>query len=150
MNHIVSRFELRIPSRTDCLELIRDFVTKIAGKAGAEAQSVDEIELAVDEACANVMLHAHGRDPGKQIAIVVYLEPSRLTIGVKDEGALFDPTKVPSPDMEEYLRTRKVGGLGIYLIRRLMDEVEYRTGEDGKNELRMVKYLGEAHAEPLP
>ena len=65
----------------------------------------------------------------------------KLTIEVTDEGEHFDPTRVQDLDLEEHIRRHRVGGLGIYLIRRLMDEVEYALDPEGRNELRMVKYL---------
>ena len=63
MDNQDSFFELRLPTRTDYLEMIRDFVGKVAGKAGVSSEQADELELVVDEACANVMLHAHRSDP---------------------------------------------------------------------------------------
>jgi serine/threonine-protein kinase RsbW len=135
------QFELKIPSRTDCLQLIRNFVATVADKAGLEPELVDQVELAVDEACSNVMLHAHGRDSTKQISVVVELGSEQLVIGILDEGKPFDPTSVPSPDLDAHLARHQSGGLGIYLIRRLMDEVEYRRDAAGRNELRMTKYL---------
>jgi serine/threonine-protein kinase RsbW len=142
------RFELRLPSRTDCLHLIRSFVATVADRAGLPPDGIDQVELAVDEACANVMLHAHARNPHKQVCVVLHIEPQKLIIGVTDEGQPFDPTSIPAPDLEAYLSAHRVGGLGIYLIRRLMDEVQYCRSPDGKNELRMVKYLGSAARRP--
>jgi serine/threonine-protein kinase RsbW len=136
-----SNFEIRVPTRTDCLEIVRDFVSKVAGKAGITREVVDDIELAVDEACSNVMLHAHRLDSKKEVRVEVRIADEKLTIQLLDEGPQFDPTQVSSPDMKEYLEQHRVGGLGIYLIRRLMDEVEYRRDSAGRNCLRMVKYF---------
>ena len=141
MSHHDMRFELRLPSRTDCLSLIRVFVARVADRAGLTQDDVDQVELAVDEACANVMLHAHALNPDMQVHVVLDVEPQKLIIGVTDEGRPFDPTSVPVPDLDAYLAAHRVGGLGIYLIRRLMDEVQYCRSQDGRNELRMAKYL---------
>lgn len=141
MNEQDLNFELRIPTRTEYLELIRDFVSKVAGKAGMGRELADELELAVDEACANVMLHAHHLDSSKQIRVLVGLQGTKLMVRVTDEGERFDPTRVPQPDLEQHLSEHRVGGLGIYLIRRLMDEVQYALDAEGRNELCMVKYL---------
>ena len=138
-----SNFEIRVPTRTEFLEIVRDFVSKVAGKAGITRDVVDDIELAVDEACSNVMLHAHRLDSKKEVRVEVHVAGEKLTIELLDEGPHFDPTQVSAPDMNEYIQKHRVGGLGIYLIRRLMDEVEYRRDPTGRNRLRMVKYFEE-------
>ena len=134
-------YRLRLPSRTENLELIRDFVSKIARNAGFSEEEVGKIQLAVDEACTNVVKHAYNGDTRKPIDVAVRIDYDRLTIVVADEGKGFDPKAVEISDLSEYLAELKVGGLGIYLIRTLMDEVEYDIRPGVRNEVRMVKYL---------
>ena len=90
------------------------------------------------------MKHAYQeRNTKKWLDILVKLDIEKLTIVVTDHGKGFDPQKVKVPDMKEYLAQLKVGGLGIYLMRTLMDEVDYNIHPGVKNQVKMVKYLVE-------
>jgi serine/threonine-protein kinase RsbW len=135
-----NEFTLNIPGKTDNLELIRTFVAGVARHAGFGDEDVNKIELAVDEACSNVIEHAYARDEAKDIDITVRIEAPKLTVTVTDHGKSFHFDGVPLPDMKQYLAELRVGGLGIYLMKMLMDEVEYRS-EPGRNEVRMSKYF---------
>jgi serine/threonine-protein kinase RsbW len=137
-------YQLRIPSDTDNLELIREFVTKVADKVGFNSDDVGKIELACDEACTNVIKHAYtpSHKNGKQnLDIVIRIDLNKFTLIVTDHGKGFDPESIKMPDMKEYLAQLKVGGLGIYLMKTLMDEVDYQIKPGVKNQVKMVKYF---------
>ena len=135
------QFELRIPNQTDNLDLIRDFVGKVSGKVGFTEDDIDKIRIAVDEACTNVIKHAYEQEGEDHIGIIIKIDYSKLTIVVTDRGKGFDPKAIEIPDMEAYLTELRVGGLGIYLMKTLMDEVDYAIHPGVRNEVRMVKYL---------
>ena len=135
---------MKIPGQTDNLEIIRDFVAKIARKVGFSTDDVEKIELAVDEACTNVIKHAYDKGQKKPIDISIVIDYQKLTIVVTDEGKGFDPKKLKIPDMKEYLAEMRVGGLGIYLMQSLMDEVEFKSAPGKGNQVKMVKYISEA------
>ena len=141
MDKPIRQYRLKIPSQTDNLDLIRDFVAGIARKVGFDNQEINKIELAVDEACTNVIEHAYQYDESQDIDIAVKIDYQKLTVIVTDRGRSFRMEEVELPDMKTYLAELRVGGLGIYLMKTLMDEVDYRSQPDGKNEVRMVKYL---------
>ena len=144
MPTIECEYQLRIPSETDNLELIREFVSKLAEKVGFNSDDVGKIELACDEACTNVMKHAYSPDQQnrkKSLDIVIQIDFDKLTLIVTDHGKGFDPKSIKMPDMREYLAQLKVGGLGIYLMRTLMDEVDYEMQPGVKNQVKMVKYF---------
>jgi serine/threonine-protein kinase RsbW len=135
-------FRLRVPSRTDNLDLIRIFVGKVAEKVGFQSDEVDKIELACDEACTNVVKHAYKREESaKSLDVAIKIDYQKLTIIVTDHGKSFDPGSVIMPKMKEYLAELRVGGLGIYLMRKLMDEVNYDIQPGVKNQVKMVKYF---------
>jgi serine/threonine-protein kinase RsbW len=136
-----SEYKLRIPSQTDNLELIRDFVSKLASKVGFSEEDVGKIELAVDEACTNVIKHAYKKDVSKPIDIVIKIDFNKFTIVITDRGKGFDPSRLKMPNMKEYLAELRVGGLGIYLMRSLMDKVDYEIKPGVKNKVTMVKYF---------
>jgi serine/threonine-protein kinase RsbW len=141
MPSVERTFVLQVPSSTENLAMIRDFVTSIAAQAGLTPEGVAKIELAVDEACANVMEHAYGRDMTKEVSVRATLDGDILEIDVVDTGQGFDPNAVEQMELEKLITSRRSGGLGMRLMKTLMDEVHYEMIPGKKNELRMIKHL---------
>ncbi len=135
------KYHLRIPSQTDNLEIIREFVTRIARKVGFQEEETSKIELAVDEACTNVIEHAYSKDDRKFIDITIQIDPQKFTIIISDQGKGFDHKKLKAPDMKKYLEEMRVGGLGIFLMQTLMDEIDFDVVGGRKNQVKMVKYF---------
>jgi len=148
MNKITKSYLLKIPSQTDNLELIRNFINGVAKKVGFDSEESNKIELAVDEACTNVIEHAYQHDESKDIDIAIKIDYHKITVVVTDRGKSFNMKEVELPDMESYLAELRVGGLGIYLMKTLMDEVDYHSKPGVKNEVRMVKYLISKYKKP--
>ena len=97
-------------------------------------------ELALEEVFLNVVLHGAPPGPLPRIEVTLALLGHGLTMTVEDTGPHFDPTALPSPDVTASAASRPVGGLGVFLVRQMMDAVSYeRVGEC--NRLRMTKYL---------
>lgn len=134
-------YQLKIPSRTDNLELIRLFVTAVAAKVGFSADDINKIELAVDEACANVIKHAYHQDHKQLIELVIEIDYKKISIIITDHGKGFDISQLPHADVKEYLAEMRVGGLGIYLMRALMDEVEFDSEPGVRTQVKMSKYF---------
>lgn len=105
---------------------------------GVDAATIPDVVLAVDEAATNIILHGYQGQEGI-IEIEVVQEGDALVVRLRDETVPFDPTSVPPPDLTVPLEQRAPGGLGIYLIRQVMDEVMYRITSQGGNELTLVK-----------
>ena len=147
MNKATRNYFLKIPGQTDNLEIIRNFVAGVARKVGFDLEESNKIELAVDEACTNVIEHAYQHDESKDIDIAIKIAYNKFTVVVTDRGRSFKLEEVELPDMNSYLAELRVGGLGIYLMKTLMDEVDYKSKPGGKNEVTMVKYfLKKRHA----
>ncbi|NOZ61239.1 MAG: ATP-binding protein [Calditrichaeota bacterium] len=134
-------YRLKIPGETENLELIRSFVSHIAQMGGFDEDDIYKIELAVDEACANVIKHAYKGRKKENIDLVIEIDFNKLTIIITDQGVGFDVDKILNRDMKEYLAQMKVGGLGIHLIKSLMDDVEFKSQPGEKTEVRMTKYF---------
>ena len=116
-------------------------VTEWAQRAGFDERALYEIQLAVDEACANVVDHAYqGADPG-DIEVSCRLDDQILTVQVRDWGTGFDLTSVADPDLDAPLEERTLGGLGLFLVRQVMDDVQFRSDPELGNELMMSKRL---------
>ncbi|MCB0280945.1 MAG: ATP-binding protein [Calditrichae bacterium] len=135
------RYKIRFPSRTDNLEMVRDFVHGLAVKAGFVEERADQISLAVDEACTNVIKHAHKFNARRMIDLAVIYDKSQIEIIITDKGKGFDPRKLQKPDLSKYIHEAKMGGLGIHLMKTLMDEVNYTFNPGVKNQVSMVKYI---------
>ena len=141
MAAIEKRFTLEVPSSTENLAMIRDFVKRIGYQTGMDEQGVSNLELAVDEACANVIEHAYGHDISKEVIVRAVCDEQAVRISVIDMGQGFDAEAMAPESIETLIHERKSGGLGIRLIKALMDEVSYEIRPGQKNELHMVKRL---------
>jgi serine/threonine-protein kinase RsbW len=130
-----------IESRTDNLLEVRDFVLRAAREFGFSEEEASKIVLAVDEACTNVIKHAYQFAPDREIEIVIQPVKDRMQITVIDDGKSFNPSVAKLPDLKQHLSHYRRGGLGIYLMRTLMDKVEYKYAPGKKNEVRLTKYL---------
>lgn len=116
-------------------------VAESARAAGLDEQVLCQIQVAVDEACANVVAHAYGgMEPGN-MEVSCQIEDQCLVIRVRDWGKGFAPNDVPEPDVTAPLEERCLGGLGLFLIRQFMDEVSYTFDAEQGNELTMIKRL---------
>jgi serine/threonine-protein kinase RsbW len=127
------------PARFDNLAAISEFVTRAAEAAGLDARAVYAVQLAVEEACANIVEHAYGGEGRGDIECTCIVNNNELTVILRDYGRPFDPTSVPEPDLCASLEDRKARGLGLYIIRQLMDKVRFEFIPDSGNVLTMVK-----------
>jgi serine/threonine-protein kinase RsbW len=136
---------LVIRSRTENLSSLRDFISENANNAGLSTDDIDDIILAVDEACTNIIKHAYKSVPDGEIIIEINYNSRKFTIKLIDHGNSFNPESVPLPDLQKYLKQRKVGGLGLYLMRTLMDDVKYISVPGEYNQVLLSKNLNTAH-----
>lgn len=136
--------EMIAPCDTRNLASIRAMVKAAAARCFTEKSLVAKITLAVDEAVANVMEHAYdGLEPG-DVRVAVRTENNKFIVTVTDQGHQFDPGCIATPDMKQHVQQGKRDGLGIFLIRQIMDEINYSyILKSAHNELRMVKYFSE-------
>jgi serine/threonine-protein kinase RsbW len=132
---------LTIKSQTEKLNYVREFISGAARKAGFDDETTSKIALAVDEACTNIIKHAYQYSQDKEIEIGIKTDQGRFEIVITHQGKLFDPSTVKSPDMKEYLTHFRRGGLGMHLMRLLMDAVEYKVIAPEKCEVHMMKKL---------
>lgn len=132
--------DLEVVGRADQLDKIREWVGQVAHLAGLSDEQVFQVQMSVDEACANVVEHAYEGIEGGSIALKCVWNAETLTITIQDCGKPFDPEAVPPPDLSTDLETRQVRGLGLYFMRRLMDQVHFEF-DQGCNRLVMVKKI---------
>ncbi len=149
MSRILKRYDLKLSSQSDNLAIVRDFVASVASRVGFDTDDVSKIELAVDEACANVIKHAYAKNSNQLIEISIKIDERKMIVVVADKGKGFDPKRVKLPDINRYLSEMRVGGLGIYLIETLMDKVDFQIKPGVKNQVKMIKYLTKDAAKKL-
>jgi len=136
----VIKEEIQVPAHIDYLGELRNFVTKAGRKHGFSDTVVNAFKLSIDEAATNIIKHAY-RDWEGMIKMRVIIKSSSLTVILIDQGKYFDPSRIQDPDLKRYVDIGKKGGLGIFIMRKLLDEIDYRHTEEG-NELRLTKFRG--------
>lgn len=135
-NHQITR-----AAELESLALFRAFIDDACEQhPGFPQDACYELKLAVDEASTNIIEHGYaGMNPGS-IILNLMLEPRRAVVHITDFGRPFEPYEPAKPDIETSLEEGFSGGFGLFFIYQTMDEIGYRTGEDG-NHLKFVKWL---------
>ena len=126
------------------LDDLREFVGQEAQTCGLDEKSVYAVQLAVDEAFTNIIEHAFGGECQENIECICHCTRSGLEITLIDCGKPFNPSVVPDPDLVSDLEDRQIGGLGLYFMHKMMDEVWFTFAAEtdehpGCNILKMVK-----------
>ena len=130
-----------IKSRTENLSDIREFIHSLVLKVGVSAEVTEDIILAVDEACTNIIKHSYKFFPDGEIIVKMKYADNKVLITIIDYGEHFQPHKISKPDLQEYYKHKKVGGLGMYLMKTLMDDVKYSSVPGKYNQVLMTKYI---------
>lgn len=126
---------LTIDSRVECVDDARRHVSEQAAAAGFAQEAVEEVELALTEALANVIEHAYREDPGERIEVWTELEGDTLRVRVRDWGRYFDPAAFRGRDLDD----PGEGGYGVFLMAQLMDDVIREPQPDGGTLLTLIK-----------
>ena len=130
--------EVRFLSKPDRLKLIRPVVQAAARMCGFDDQSADDIVLATDEACQNVIIHGYQGRADKQIALTAYLSGNYIEIHLRDTAPPVDPATAHPRDLDDV----RPGGLGTHFMQAVMDDVTYLPPPGGVgNLLRLTKHL---------
>ncbi|MGQ9549938.1 MAG: ATP-binding protein [Roseiflexus sp.] len=135
--------ELHLPSRLGYEKVAMDAAASLARRMGFSADRVDALRTALAEAITNAIEHGNAHDAQMGVLVVLTIRPSQLVISVADQGRkpLEQVHLLPPPSIEESFTRGDRGGRGIWLIRELMDEVEFTTAPSGGNQVRMVIHL---------
>lgn len=134
----MSSGSLTVPAQLDSLALISEFVNSATHHAKMTEREAWQVQLAVDEAATNIIQHAYADVTTGTIDLVWMIDAGELIFRLSDYGIPFDPTQVPTPDVHSPFEDRQAGGLGIYLMHKLMDTVTFSFTDRG-NTLEMRK-----------
>ena len=116
---------LKIPAKLENLQKMFDYIREASSRQGFAEEQINKIQLACEEALVNVISYAYPSKNG-DLEIICNNKESSLEIVIIDRGIPFDPLSIPAPDILLPLEQRKIGGLGIFMIRELMDAVAYK------------------------
>ncbi|MEX0648436.1 MAG: ATP-binding protein [Balneolaceae bacterium] len=138
LNHSIT-YQLTVKASTENLSEVRDFVATYARQEGFSSQQITDTRLAVDEAFTNIIKHAYQNDESKPVNLELQFDSEKLCIIISDQGKAFDVSKYTFPDVKTQIKNKQRGGMGVYLIHNLMDEVTYRNQKE-KNLIIMCKH----------
>ena len=135
--------ELRLPSRLGYEKVAMDAASSLARRMGFELERVEALRTAVSEAVTNAIEHGNAHDAAMRVMVMLTVRPDGLVISVADQGRkqLDQDQTAMTPRIEDTFNKEDKGGWGIWLIRELMDEVEFTTAPSGGNQVRMVIHL---------
>ncbi|MFH1350073.1 MAG: ATP-binding protein [Pseudomonadota bacterium] len=117
---------IRLPAKLENLHSVMEFVSNFAKDQGFPQKRIREMEIAIEEAVVNVFKYAYPGQPGEVEVRCRMEDDSRLIIEIQDNGIPFDSTSLADPKLNETVSDRKIGGLGVFFIKRMVDEVQYR------------------------
>jgi serine/threonine-protein kinase RsbW len=129
---------IRVPSDAAQLPALVQFLRHFWSAAGLPTAQATTFELALEEVFMNVVRHGSPQGTGPSVEVSLALAGDALTMTVEDDGPPFDPLTRPAPDVSAGLHERPVGGLGVFLVRQMMDEVSYRR-VGSRNQLTMTR-----------
>ena len=135
-------YRYKIGCSLENLKGIRDFVRKsLKGHVVSEVE-LNEIVLALDEMCSNLMIHAHHCNPDHSLELSIDVpQKDKLILEISDDGEMFDINRFSEPELGSLIQEKRKGGLGIRLVKSIMDEVEYLQ-RNGRNICRLSKRVG--------
>lgn len=138
----MAKMKKTLTLRNDIAEiaLLHAFIDELAAQSGLSSELVFNLNLVLEEAVSNVILYAYPKEEQATLTLTAEVTPDELVFELRDSGPEFDPTAVSEPDITLSAEERPIGGLGIYLIRQLMDKVEY-SRIDGQNVFVLGKKL---------
>ena len=126
------------PAKFEFLDEIRDAVAEIARTGGFSEKTIYSLQLAADEAASNIIEHAYEGVSNATLYLTCDMRGNEIVITMRDTGKSFNPTTVKEPNLKADLSERQIGGLGVYLMRKLMVPVHYESSKSG-NLLTMTK-----------
>lgn len=133
--------ELEVDAAIENLEQVLDFVSEELAKSGCAMKTQTQLEIAVEEIFVNIASYAYPDAPGKAlIRMIMHENPAAAEIIFIDNGTPYNPLEKEDPDVTLSAEERKIGGLGVYMVKKSMDEVSYEH-KDGQNIFRIKKII---------
>ena len=132
------KYKYNIGCSLDNLLGARDFIRKSLKRHVASEVTLNEIVVALDEMCSNLMIHAHHCNPDHILELAVTTHSDQIVFEIVDSSSVFDINQFSTPGLDNLVNEKRKGGLGIRLVKSIMDAVEYFS-RDGKSVCRLIK-----------
>lgn len=133
-------YNFKVSCSKNKLGEIRRFIKKVLKEHAIPDLELNTIVLAVDEVCANLIIHSHNCNPHEQLELKVDISKNKITFDIIDNGIGFNIEKYKEPSLFDIVKQKKKGGIGLMLVRRIMDDIEFIQG-DKRNVYRLKKRL---------
>jgi serine/threonine-protein kinase RsbW len=134
------QYNYKVPCQKNKLVDIRCFISEVLNKHLDSEVDINSLVLAVDEICANLMIHSHQCNPSKCLELFVKIEDDEIIFEIKDTGNGFNFKEYKEPSIKDIIIEKKKGGLGLMLVKRIMDNIEYIENKNS-NIYRLRKKL---------
>lgn len=131
---------LKLYCNTNQLAILRDFLMKTLQNTGLGEIEKHQVILAVEEVCANLMIHTHSCNPNSFFNVSATLNEEKVIFEIVDMGQGFNLLEYQEPELAEVIKTKRKGGLGIILVKKIMDKIEFESSEQ-KSTCRLIKQL---------
>lgn len=136
------KFNLKVYCEKTRLKDIREFITEKLKAYVHDDLEINQMVLAVDEICANLIIHSNYCNAKEAINLEVFVDKNGVTFEISDEGEKFDLQAYREPSIEEVVQTKKKGGIGLMLVRRIMDKVEFINRENKNTCILQKRFKG--------
>lgn len=134
------KHEIKLNCDKSRLVDLRAFLNKVLAKTTLTEITKNQVILAVDEVCSNLIIHSHACNPSEQIALEVTNSGDQLVFEIKDHGEGFNIVEYKQPELNAVKKERRKGGLGIMLVRKIMDNIEFESSGN-QNTCRLIKQI---------
>jgi len=138
VSQAISKEQVIVPAQIQYLPVLRKFISRIGSKYKFAKKEINAFKISIDEACTNIIKHGYSTDLSGSITMKVMVNEERLIVELIDQGKSFDPNSVSNPNLKNYVETGKKGGLGIFIMRKFLDEINYEINNH-HNILRLTK-----------
>jgi len=130
--------KLKLSCCTSALVELRSFLQRSLEAYGFSEVDRHQVTLAVEEVCTNLIIHSHASNPKEVIYLEVKELKEKLAIEITDKGDAFNLLEYEVPDLKKVIEEKRKGGIGIYLVKKIMDEIEFES-KNGENTCRLIK-----------
>jgi serine/threonine-protein kinase RsbW len=134
------KYRLNIACQTSALSELRTFLHQALDGVRLSEMEKHQVTLAVEEVCANLIIHSHGCNPKDNIQLEISNSAQKLIVEISDQGKAFNILNYETPDLKKVMVEKRKGGLGIILVKKIMDEIEFES-ENGTNTCRLIKWF---------
>jgi len=134
------QFDYMVPCSTNRLKEVRNFVNQVLHEYEFSEVDINRMVLAVDEVCSNLIIHSNNCNPEEMIELRINVDAEGIVFEIKDQGMAFKPDSYQEPSLREVVRKKKKGGIGLMLVKRIMDEIEFQS-ESSHNVCRLYKKI---------